>query len=124
MLMNLTPRFRIDNHFCDLKWAKRMKEIGIRQDTVFHYVWDDKNEVFEICWSHDEYDTEHYAAFTAQDFVGIFPSFFKIARNESQWKFSCEYADMNLHDEENLANVFARILVAITKYKSMDKRLK
>jgi len=113
-----------DKHFCDLKWAKRLKEIGIRQDTCFHYVWDSKNETYEICWSSDGYDDEHYAAFTAQDFIGIFPRLFKIARSETEWKFYCEYADMHLPDEENLANVFARILIAITKTKPMQKRLK
>jgi hypothetical protein len=114
----ITITFRnFDKNFCDLKWSKRLKEIGIRQDTCFHYVWDCKNQIFEICWSSDSYDDEHYSAFTAQDFIELFPRLFKIARSDKEWKFYCEHADMHLHDDENLANVFARILISITKNK-------
>lgn len=114
-----------DKNFCSLKWAKRLKEIGVRQDTVFHYVWDDKNNCFEICWSNEPYDDENYSAFTIQDFVDLFPRLFKFARNNDEWKFYCEAADMHLKDENNLADVFARILVAITKNKGeISKRLR
>lgn len=112
-----------DKNFCSLQWAKRLKEIGVRQDTTFHYVWDSKNDCFEICWSSDPYDDESYSAFTVQDFVDLFPKLFKFARNGGEWKFYCEYADMHLNDENKLADVFARILVAITKNKDQRKGL-
>lgn len=112
-----------DKNFCSLKWAKRLKEIGVRQDTVFHYVWDAKNDQFEICWSSEPYDEENYSAFTAQDFVDLFPKLFKFARKDHEWKFYCEAADMHLANEYKLADVFARILISITKDKNEKKRL-
>lgn len=122
MSQPLQQSFRnLDKNFCSLKWAQRLKEIGVRQDTMFHYVWDEKNVCYEICWSHDSYDEEHYSAFTAQDFVDLFPKLFKFARSDGEWKFYCEYADMHLRDETKLADVFARILVAITKTKEAAK---
>ena len=113
-----------NKNFCSFKWAQRLKEIGVRQDTVFHYVWDEKNAIYEICWSNEPYDDENYSAYTAQDFVDLFPRLFKFARNEGEWKFYCEYADMHLSSEENLADVFARILVAITKNKRESETYK
>jgi hypothetical protein len=112
-----------DKNFCSLQWAKRLKEIGVRQDTMFHYVWDDKNDQFEITWSNEPYDDENYSAFTIQDFVDLFPKLFKFARNDHEWKFYCEAADMHLANENKLADVFARILVAITKNKTQKKGL-
>jgi hypothetical protein len=115
-----------DKNFCDLRWAQRLKEIGLRQDTTFHYVWDDKNDRFEICWSDDhesDYESETYAAYTVQDFVDLFPRLFKFSRSDNEWKFICEYADIHLENEEKLANVFARILISITKNKSSPKGL-
>ncbi len=124
-MSEITLSFKnFDKNFCSLQWAKRLKEIGVRQDTTFHYVWDSKNDCFEVCWSTAPYDNENYAAFTIQDFVDIFPKLFKFARNDNEWKFYCEYADMHLDDENRLADVFARILVAITKNKDEKKRLR
>jgi hypothetical protein len=121
-MQELKQNFRdFDKNFCSLKWAQRLKEIGIRQDTMFHYVWDEKNTKYEICWSSNSYDEEHYSAYTVQDFVDLFPKLFKFARSDSEWKFYCEYADMHLKDENKLADVFARILVAITKTKDASK---
>lgn len=115
----------LEKHVCDRKWAQRLKEIGVRQDTYFHWVYDDKNDIWEVAWTSyfDESDT-HCAAFTAQDFIDLFPRLFKFARSDNQWKFYCEYADMDLDGENNIANVFARILISITKNKGEKKRLK
>jgi len=114
----------LDKHVCSLKWAQRLNEIGVRQDTYFQWVYDQKNDVWEVCWSDffEEQDI-HCAAFTAQDFVDLFPDLFRLARSNNQWKFYCEYADMHLQDDENLANVFARILIYITKNKDEKKRI-
>lgn len=114
----------LDKHVCDLKWAKRLKEIGIRQDTYFQWLYDAKNDKWDVAWYDfcDE-DEIHCAAFTAQDFIEIFPKLFKVARNLNKWLFYCEYADMDLPNEDNLANVFARILIAITKNKKEQKRI-
>lgn len=103
-----------DKNFCSLKWAKRLKDIGVRQDTTFHYVWDSKNDCFEICCS-ESYADENYSAFTVQDFVDLFPKLFRIDRNYKSWNFNCEYAEMHLDNEYKLADVFARILITITK---------
>jgi|GEM_PF-6727121 hypothetical protein len=113
----------LDKHVCSLKWAQRLREIGIRQDTYFHWIYDEKNEIWEVCWSDyfDETDT-HCAAFTAQDFIDLFPKYFRMVRNENEWGFdfgrTSDYAETSLKEDENLANVFARILIAITKDKS------
>ncbi len=114
----------LEKQVCTLKWAQRLKEIGVRQDTFFHWVYDKKNERWDVAWA-DEWDEEdvYCAAFTAQDFVDLFPKLFKFARNDKEWKFYCEYADMHLNDENNLADVFARILVSITKNKNERKRI-
>jgi hypothetical protein len=130
MTRTLKLTFRtLDKHVCSLKWAQRLNEIGVRQDTYFHWLYDDKNEIWEVCWSDyfDEQDT-HFAAYTAQDFIDLFPKLFRLARNESEWKFDfgrhSDFAEMSLKEDENLANVFARMLIAITKNKNDKKRLR
>lgn len=122
-MMELKITFRsLEKHVCNLKWSTRLWQLGIRQDTFFHWIYDKKNEIWEVTWTNyfDE-DENHYAAFTVQDFVDLFPRFFKISRSDNEWKFYCEAADMHLENEDNMANVFARILVAITKNKTTEK---
>lgn len=117
----MKPSFNVlEKHFCDIKWSQRLKGIGIRQDTCFHWVYHKNHDVWTIEMLRNynlDIDIESCAAFTVQDFIDLFPKLFRIARSEKEWKFYCEYADMHLQDEENLANVFARILIAITKNK-------
>ena len=74
----------IEKQVCSLNLAKRLHEIGVRQDTYFHWIHDKKNDLWEVCWSDylDEDDVPHYAAFTAQDLVDLF-----FARNNNEWKF-------------------------------------
>lgn len=109
----------LEKHVCSLKWAQRLHELGVRQDSYFHWIYDDKDDRWDVSWTnYFDQDEPHYAAFTAQDFVDLFPRLFKFSRSDGSWKFLCEYADMTLHEnEENIANVFARILVAIAKNK-------
>jgi hypothetical protein len=111
----------LEKQVCSLKWAKRLREIGIRQDTYYQWIYDYKNDSWDICASdyYDE-DTVHVAAFTAQDFIDLFPHLFTFKRREDQWIFSCDKIDMQVHDEENLADVFARILITITKNKNVQ----
>ncbi len=106
-----------EKNFCSVKWAQRLKEIGVRQDTAFHYVWFKESQEFRILRVENFLYTECCSAFTVQDFVDLFPKLFKFARSGNEWKFYCEGADMHLKDEDRLADVFARILVSITKNK-------
>lgn len=118
-------KFRsLEKQVCSLVWSKRLMEIGIRQDTYFHWVYNSKAEVWDVSWT-DYFDEDeiHYAAFTVQDFVDLFPRIFNILRCENRWRFYCEASDMHLKDEENVANVFARILISITKNKNEIKKI-
>jgi hypothetical protein len=125
-MQELKITFRdLEKNVCSRKWAERLKEIGVRQDTYFHWIYDKKNEQWDVGWS-DYFDEDdfHCSAFTVQDFIDLFPRLFKFSRNEHEWNFYCEYADIHLEDEENLANVFARILIAITKNKTQVNKPK
>lgn len=115
----------LEKNVCSRKWAERLKEIGVRQDTYFFWMYDKKQERWDVGWS-DYFDEDdiYCAAYTVQDFVDLFPRLFKFARDGHEWKFYCEYADMHLENEEKLADVFARILIAITKNKGQDKKPK
>lgn len=121
----------LEKHVCDLKWSQRMKEIGIRQDTYFQWVYDKKNDIWEVtlCDYFDESDEDeiHCAAYTVQDFVDIFPKLFRFARDNGCFLFKCEYVDLTMpvltEDKGNLANIFARFLVRMTKNKDELKSL-
>ena len=124
MTQTLKLTFRdLDKQVCSLNWARRLCEIGVRQDTYFHWIYDEKNDKWEVSWT-DYFDEDdmHFAAFTAQDFVDLFPRLFKFARNDNEWKFYCEAIDAHMQDEEKLADVFARILIALTKNKNEAKK--
>lgn len=112
-----------ENNFCSFKWAVFLKECGVRQDTSFHYVWDEKNDKYEICWSGYPYEDECYAAYTIQEFVELFPKEFKLYRENDSWRMYVTQADASMGDEEKLVDVFARILITLTKNKNQSKRI-
>lgn len=117
-----------EKNYCSIAWAIRLKEIGVRQDTCAYYL--PAEYKLDGIWHIDDDEIKHIkmderiAAYSVQDFIDIFPDLFKLARSENEWKFYCEAADMHLKDETILANVFARILISITKNKNENKRLR
>jgi hypothetical protein len=118
----------LEKQVCSLKWAQRLAEDGVRQDTYFQWIYDEKAEKWDVAWtSYLDFDADerHYAAFTVQDFIDIFPKLFKFARSDNEWKFYCEAFDGHLEGETNLADIFARVLLTITKNKGSkeNKRL-
>ncbi len=129
-MSNIKLSFRtLEKQVCSLKWAKRLHEIGVRQDTYFHWVFFEGQKDWNVTFFAEnsidhltDYD-ERYAAYTVQDFIDIFPKLFKVARSDNEWKFLCEAVDMHLKDEDNMANVFARFLISITKNKDEKKRI-
>lgn len=118
---------QFESNFCSFKWSVFLKECGVRQDTAFHYVWDPKNDKYEICWSGLPYNEECYAAYTIQEFVDLYPKEFKLYRDSNQWTLHVTKdhisADASMDDEEKLVDVFARILITLTKNKSQTKRI-
>lgn len=110
-----------DKNFCDLHLAKKLKEIGVSQDTIFHYVWDEKNSCFEICWSDDdeiEYEAENYSAYTIQDLFDVLPKFFKIVSSELGWYFLCEtFCIFLMKKDEKNVNILSKILIEFIENK-------
>lgn len=114
---------KFDKNFCSFKWAVFLKECGVRQDTAFHYVWDTKNDIYEICWSGYPYNEESYAAYSIQEFVELFPKEFKLIRESKKWSLYLMQADLSMAEEENLVDVFARMLITLTKNKNQSKKI-
>lgn len=112
-----------DNNFCSFKWAVFLKECGVRQDTSFHYVVNEKNDKPVLAWSSYNYDGETYAAFTIQEFVELFPKVFTLERGEKKWIMRLANADASMDKDEKLVDVFARILITLTKNKIQPKRI-
>ena len=109
------PRL-IEGIVCSLKWSKLLQEAAIRQDTLFHWVRVGNGEFIlfgqeSVTYGH----LERYAAYTAQEFVDLFPVLFKISRKENEWQFLSKEFHMHLKNEENLSNVLARILLRLLK---------
>lgn len=114
---------KFESNFCSFKWSVFLKECGVRQDTAFHYVWDSKNDIYEICWSGFPYEAESYSAYTIQEFIDLFPKEFKLIRDDDEWRLFVNQADASMECEEKLVDVFARILITLTKNKSQQRRI-
>ena len=103
---------KLENLVCSIDWSKRLFELGVHQDT--HFKWVKKDEGFELCFA-SHFGEIKYAAFTAQDFIDLFPKLFRIARSNDEWKFMSKEFSIHLKHENNLSNVFARILIRLLK---------
>lgn len=109
------PRL-IEGIVCSLKWSKLLYAAEIRQDTLFHWVKVTSGEF--VLFGQDGRTSGHnerYAAYTAQEFVDLFPVLFKISRRKREWQFLSKEFHMHLEDEDNLSNVLARILLRLLK---------
>lgn len=85
----------IKSIICNIKWAQKLKELGVGQETVFHYA--------------------DCAAFTAQELIALFPDKFKLHRMNDIWRFEFHGVLMHIQEEQNVANVLARILISLIK---------
>ena len=122
--MKLKDSNAFDKNFCSFNWALLLKECGVRQDTVFHYVWDDKNDKYELTWDGFPYSEENIAAYTSQELIDLFPKKMKLSRDDNFWLLEHRGADYDLQNETKLVDVLARILITITKNKGQKRRLR
>jgi len=116
----------LEKHVCSLKWSIRLFELGARQDTYFHWIYIQKDDRWEVLQSDDDFyedDVPHFAAYTAQDFVDLFPRVFTLRRINIRWRLECDVISAEMDIEEKLADVFARILITLIKNKNEQKKL-
>lgn len=106
----------LEKHVCSLKLAKRLCELGIRQDTYFHWLYDEKNNSWDVCWT-DYFDDEerHYPAFTVQDLIDVF--------SQDLIDIFPDLINYKIIYQENMANVFAEIIIAIIEQTNTDKTM-
>jgi hypothetical protein len=118
----------LEKHVCSPRWAQRLKEIGVRQDTIFQWTYNEFHHEWSLVRTNyipdiSEIKSPICAAFMIQEFIDIFPRLFRVSRNDDQWRFYCEVIDTHCEEPDNLANVFARILITITKNKNDPKKI-
>lgn len=75
----------ISKQVCTLEQAKRLKELGVNQNSLF-YIWfnSSENPVFpKYCygWDYDDIVNEHYAAYTVAELGVMLPDEYMYRRN-------------------------------------------
>ncbi len=117
--------FGIEDIICSLKWARRLKEEGVKQSSLYYW----RLSPFSMLWQiisnsdlllHEAEDV--IAAFTVPEFDIMFPKCYRLAKDGHQWKLGFNDAKDNLvsihlPDEANMANVYATMLLSIIKNK-------
>lgn len=128
--MNLQKHYSvlgIEDLVCSLSWSKRLKEENVKQHTIFTWFVDEISGYAFIVGPNSIVDSEkkypeRYAAFTVTEFDKMFPQVYRIARSKDHWKLGFEgpndqLVHIDLPNEINMANVYAKMLLSIIKNK-------
>lgn len=63
---------KIEDQVCSLEYAKRLKELGVKQESIFYL---NSNEEIGFCY--DFIKLRYYSSFTVSELGEMLPSFFK-----------------------------------------------
>ena len=95
MTQTLKLTFRdLDKQVCSLNWARRLvRSVSVRTLIFIGYMTKRTINGRFLGLDYFDEDEKHFAAFTAQDFVDLFPRLFKFARNDNE-EFLLEAIDV------------------------------
>lgn len=111
----------IEKIVCSLELAKKLKELGVKQESYFVWFQLKENITWDLyeSWQVKNDDRFHtISAFTAQELLNLLNATLRISKNyyESilQIYYQPEYGTDNSYtfDGDNLSNLLARVLIA------------
>jgi hypothetical protein len=114
----------LEDQVCAFEWAARLKELGVRQDTCRYWHYDMFGPILSNRSHHDS--EVGCAAYLTDELLALFPKDIELQRKDNRWilKFGTDMfsgkVDLNIEPEESLANVLARVLIALIKNKGDD----
>lgn len=86
---------KIENHVTSLELSKRLKELGVKQDSYFNWIRDLKSDfrVYHIIFPEFTKDKEKYSAFTASELGEMLPK--KIVINKDSQEKTEYFIDIS-----------------------------
>lgn len=73
----------LESQVCSLELAKKLKELGIDQQSLFYWdIWDESSYAVNYIAYHCP-NLEHYQAYTASEILDILPHYIATKENES-----------------------------------------
>jgi hypothetical protein len=118
----------IEDQVCSLRLAKKLKELGVKQDSLFYHClnvktfssYDIQHHLIAIIPSGEE----HYSAFTVAELGEMLPDCFESCRRyKNDWSYSTldKDNDINHHSfGETEADSRARMLIYLVENKLID----
>lgn len=120
----------IEKNVCSLKFSNMLKELKIKQESIFYWVYDEKNDINEVCMV--DYPEENYiSAFIATELLELIIEEIK-QHTEKQLgdiqiyyprheinvlkRFYVDYDDFRYRDH-NLCDALAKMLLYLIEYR-------
>lgn len=78
---------KIEDQVCSIQVAKCLKELGVKQDSYFHWHKWFSNRDFELVYDYDRLNnpTENYSAFTVAELGEMLPNYFSTYKYKKGW---------------------------------------
>jgi hypothetical protein len=112
---------KLENQVCSLDLAKRLKELGVKQESLFWWVWG-HNVQRELNYGRIEDD--NFAAFTVAELGEMLPCFFKTEENGYVNLVIRKMADNDWHIEYvSYKEVIYKITEVVTEADARAKML-
>src|ERR1700722_12116697 len=119
----------LEDQIVSLELAKRIKELGVKQDSYFWWVNPDMTEgnVTQLL-SYDERYLDHhpdlyYSAFTASELMDMLPAYiepcgyFTIIKMDRSYEVSYSNIQENCPTSENISNSLAKMIIQLLEQK-------
>lgn len=120
----------LEQQVCSLEMAKKLKELGVKQESLFNYYWQDRQfgGKYILRFSRGSKSREYISAFTVAELGDFFDSKLTIYKGHVEWH--CRYwwgvepnplrfnvTEWHEAGDKNLANALAKMLIYLIENK-------
>jgi hypothetical protein len=103
----------IENQVCNLDLAKKLKELGVKQDSLFYWLYDfrtSESMLHREITEHSAKPFGHYSAFTVAELGEILPKFITVYEESRNPKIAVGYYSLFYSPEHNGDHHFHDVL--------------
>lgn len=113
---------KIEDQVCSLELAKRLKELGVKQEGLFKWASNDNKVTFHI-WPNPQLYAGDFIAFTVAELGEMLPSYLNeefliIEKEKDYWSIHYDVISSGHHqnrlytqEDKSLANTMAKMLI-------------
>jgi len=110
---------KLEDQVTNLELSKRIKELGVKQESFFYYEFITLTEDYHISWDNSS-SKDNYSSFTASELLEMLPKYTYEIIVSLRWiDIACEFLEISFK-ADNLCNALAKMLISLIENKIIE----